>query len=284
MARAKKVCDYNSTLAVRLRELINEKKTTITNVAEVADVTRQAVSAYQDGSSQPTADTLKKIAKHFNVSVDWLLGLSETKSTDPKVKEICEYTGLSEEAIEKLHEHTEFNKNYPQYTNVLEHLDIFIENCGYIFEYLNKYIESVSLCGALEKEYPNIDFTVGDRGLVVNTNAREVRQKTFSEYEKEAIKDYQEEIEEKQPLYLYNLQKMFIEFVEKYGEEKKKCVTMKELVENYEMYSNSKKLYLSNLDTSFENLNEYITSIADKFHIKEIANTLNENKDGANNG
>ena len=284
MARARKVCDYYSTLAVRLRTLISEEDTNITKVAKVAGVTRQAVSAYQDGSSQPTADTLTKISKHFNISVDWLLGLSEAKTTDPKVKEICEYTGLSEETIEKLHEYTEFNKNYPQYTNALEHLDIFIENCGYIFEYLNKYIESVSLCGALEKEYPNIDFSVGDRGLVVNIKAREVNQKTFLEDEKEVLKDYREEVEEKQPLYLYNLQKMFIEFVEKYGEEKKKCATMKELVENYKMYSNSKKLYLSNLDTSFENLNEYITSIADKYHIKEMANTLNENKDGVNNG
>lgn len=103
MAKAKKICNYNSTLAVHLRELIKERNTTITNVAGVAKVTRQAVSAYQDGSSQPTADTLKKIAKHFNVSADWLLGLSKVKTTDPKLKEICEYTGLSEEVVNVLH-------------------------------------------------------------------------------------------------------------------------------------------------------------------------------------
>lgn len=271
-------------LAKNLTTLIGKD---VAKIAKHLDCTPQAINQYKLGVSVPQTEKLVKIAEYYNVSVDYLLGLSDVKSTDPKVKEICEYTGLSEEAIEKLHEHTEFNKNYPQYKNVLEHLDIFIENCGYIFEYLNKYIESVSLCGALEKEYPNIDFTVGDRGLVVNIKAREVKQKTFLEDEKEVLKDYQEEVEEKQPLYLYNLQKMFVEFVEKYGEEKKKCATMKELVENYEMYSNSKKLYLSNLNTSFENLNEYITSIADKLHIKEIqemANTLNENKDGANNG
>lgn len=103
MARARKVCDYYSTLAVRLRTLISEKDTNITKVAKAAGVTRQAVSAYQDGSSQPTADTLTKISKHFNISVDWLLGLSEAKTNNPKVKEICEYTGLSEEVVNALH-------------------------------------------------------------------------------------------------------------------------------------------------------------------------------------
>ena len=117
MARAKKVCDYYSTLAVRLRTLISEKGTNITKVAKVAEVTRQAVSAYQDGSSQPTADTLTKIAKHFNISVDWLLGLSKVKTTDPKIKEICEYTGLSDEAVEFLHNHRDDNE-----INVLNNL------------------------------------------------------------------------------------------------------------------------------------------------------------------
>lgn len=247
---------------------------------------REVISYYENGNRDIKTGTLIGLSEALGVTTDYLLGLSKTKTTDPKVKEICEYTGLSEEAIEKLHEHTEFNKNYPQYKNVLEHLDIFIENCGYIFEYLNKYIESVSLCGALEKEYPNIDFTVGDFSLELDVGLKigGVKSKVFSDDEREALKDYKEEIKEKQPLYLFNLQKMFIEFVEKYGEEKKKCATMKELVENYEMYSNSKKLYFSNLDTSFENLNEYLTSIADKFPIKEIANKLNENKEGANNG
>lgn len=44
------------------------------------------------------------------MKVDWLLGLSESKTTDPKIKEICEYTGLSETAINNLHNSTQTNK------------------------------------------------------------------------------------------------------------------------------------------------------------------------------
>ncbi len=39
------------------------------------------------------------IAKHYNVSADYLLGLSEIQSSDKKIETACEVTGLSEEAI-----------------------------------------------------------------------------------------------------------------------------------------------------------------------------------------
>lgn len=38
-------------------------------------------------------------SKFFECSVDYLLGLTELKTTNPKMKEICEYTGLSEKAV-----------------------------------------------------------------------------------------------------------------------------------------------------------------------------------------
>lgn len=42
--------------------------------AEKLLVTRQAVSRWENGDTIPNTDTLKLIAKTFNVSVDYLLG------------------------------------------------------------------------------------------------------------------------------------------------------------------------------------------------------------------
>lgn len=42
--------------------------------AEKLSVTRQAVSRWENGETVPNIDTLKLIAKTFDVSVDFLLG------------------------------------------------------------------------------------------------------------------------------------------------------------------------------------------------------------------
>ena len=44
--------------------------------AEKLLITRQAVSRWENGDTTPNTDTLKLIAKTFNVSVDYLLGNS----------------------------------------------------------------------------------------------------------------------------------------------------------------------------------------------------------------
>ena len=64
-----------------------------------------SVGGYESGKKFPNGKTLFKISKKCNISADYLIGLSDVKSTNIEVKSICDYTGLSEEAINKLHEH-----------------------------------------------------------------------------------------------------------------------------------------------------------------------------------
>ena len=52
-----------------------------------------------------------KIAKYFQVSADYLLGLSNTPTTDEDLKFICDYTGLSDTVINSLF-HNKNNKPY----------------------------------------------------------------------------------------------------------------------------------------------------------------------------
>ena len=47
-------------------------------------------------------ELLYNLAQFYGVSVEWILGITDNRTTDIKVKEICEYTGLSEHAVNEL--------------------------------------------------------------------------------------------------------------------------------------------------------------------------------------
>ena len=53
------------------------------------------------------------LAKHYGVSADWLLCLRDLRTPDIDLQAICEYTGLSEDAVSYLHSLKMIEKNYP---------------------------------------------------------------------------------------------------------------------------------------------------------------------------
>lgn len=83
----------------RLRELLVEEEISHQTLATFLGVARQSIGAYCDGSAFPSLENLTKIAKYFSVSTDYLLGLSEIRSTENNLKIACDTTGLSEDAV-----------------------------------------------------------------------------------------------------------------------------------------------------------------------------------------
>lgn len=69
-----------------------------------------------------------KLAKYYDVSVDWLLGLSDVASPDTDLRGVCEYTGLSEEAVEALRQIKEVDPN-----NDMKIMSSFLGNEGRSF-------------------------------------------------------------------------------------------------------------------------------------------------------
>ncbi|MGN0600153.1 MAG: helix-turn-helix transcriptional regulator [Oscillospiraceae bacterium] len=88
--------------AKNLDDLIKEHNYTHQDVAKGVDVTRQAVGKWVKGESVPDVLTAGKLAKFLGVSVDYLAGNSEIKSTDVQVQSVCKFTGLDESAIENI--------------------------------------------------------------------------------------------------------------------------------------------------------------------------------------
>lgn len=84
----------NSLLAVQ-----NKKQK---ELAEVLGVTDNTISYFCSGKRIPNTGQIKKIAEFFHCSTDYLFGLSDSATTDKDMQFICDYTGLSEEAISYL--------------------------------------------------------------------------------------------------------------------------------------------------------------------------------------
>ncbi len=93
------VVGYDGIFPKILRNMLDHHpmtgaRTTLKELAEAIGIRQQTVSLYKNGETQPTPETLVKMAGFFCVSVDYLLtGVSSQN------KSIHEELGLSEEAI-----------------------------------------------------------------------------------------------------------------------------------------------------------------------------------------
>ena len=133
---------YNAPFPTNLRTLLDERKSTITALARELGITRQAVSQYADGTGQPNADKLKRIADYFNVSTDWLLGRAGgVKSLNADISAVGKYTGLSEAAIEFLHSIREQEKQMEIISAIISH-GIFPSIANYVVELKDAKIEA----------------------------------------------------------------------------------------------------------------------------------------------
>ena len=98
MARNKKTIEEmeNQVFATKLRKIMQETGVSQAQIAEKIGKSRQVISQYMHGESEPTFDTLCKIAQYFDVSIDWLLGRAGDRKLQPCA---VDQLGLSEESI-----------------------------------------------------------------------------------------------------------------------------------------------------------------------------------------
>ena len=148
--------DYSAPSSSKLREITgyHEKKgkpTKITQsqLADAIGVTRQTVSDYLLGNTQPNAEVITKIAQYFNVSSDYLLGITKAKTplhTDKQnaLRIAADFTELNESLINLIHT---LSKNGNSVVNDL--IGIIVEEyCFHI-----KLIEELK--NSTERDLPN---------------------------------------------------------------------------------------------------------------------------------
>ena len=103
MKQTTKSSAKNQTFLERFRDLFNEKGCSQVELANAIGSARGTVATWLDGKTAPNVYMVKALAEYFSVSADYLLCISDTRSSDVNVKAAMEYTGLSESAVEWLH-------------------------------------------------------------------------------------------------------------------------------------------------------------------------------------
>lgn len=91
------------TVGNKINSLLAEQGKTQKELAEELDVLPNVISYFCKGTRTPNTEQLIKISRFFNVSTDYLLGLSGDSTTDQDLKKFLDYTGLNNEIIEELH-------------------------------------------------------------------------------------------------------------------------------------------------------------------------------------
>lgn len=68
-----------SKLGERLSELRQERGITQQELADVFHISNSAISSYETGTRIPDVDFLLELAKFYNTSCDYMIGLSDSK-------------------------------------------------------------------------------------------------------------------------------------------------------------------------------------------------------------
>lgn len=109
----------------RLKSLRKRKKLTHKQVADYLGVSRQAYAKYENGLSEPDIDTLNKLARLFDVSIDDLIREDDVK-LDPKTFAERLATGLKAHNLS---------------------IDDAAQHCGVTSEYIQKLLEQPKIPG-----------------------------------------------------------------------------------------------------------------------------------------
>lgn len=146
--------EYNKAFPKNLRYLFEEQRRTQLELAQyLGDKSRQAISCYCDGSSSPDWETLAKIAKFFNVSSDYLLGITDVKSADISQQWLVENTGITENNIS------------------------FLSVCNIGAKYLSKHIDDMPLKESSDRA--NLDRLKTQKGFDIMLEIESKLKKSF---------------------------------------------------------------------------------------------------------
>lgn len=106
-------------LAERLNILNSQNYVKQSDISTELGISATMYNKYRRGKAVPKGETLILIAKHFGVTTDYLLGLSDTQSVKEDIKIACKVTGLSGNTIQR------FIDLKPQYSKAI---DTFFDN------------------------------------------------------------------------------------------------------------------------------------------------------------
>lgn len=143
----------------RFRELKDASGLSAKELSSILDIAPSTLSYYLK-DREPNYDMLIKIANHFNVTTDWLIGRSDTRSSvyealNNEVLNTIIKNEMSEISVKDISPLTIFKKDYAKIQ------EKFVELLSFYYTVLRKLEE-------LENLHPEIDYTLINDSLFEN--------------------------------------------------------------------------------------------------------------------
>lgn len=120
----------SKSIGMRINDLIIENGTNANSVAKKLNISKATMSdIINDVDKGYSYKYFVDIANFFNVSVDYILGLTDVATNDKDLKFVCEYTGLDEKTIEFFVKNKNDNSSDTKKWGVVEFIK-FIAKCN----------------------------------------------------------------------------------------------------------------------------------------------------------
>lgn len=117
-------------------------KETTGAVAEATGVSKSTLSEIENDSRIPGAKIIAELARHYGVSSDYLLGLSDVITPDTTAQAVIAYTGLSEDNVLTLH-HMKENASNPMLSDAADDGTINVNGCKPYLDCLNDLLDAI---------------------------------------------------------------------------------------------------------------------------------------------
>ena len=98
-------------IGIRIMQLRDERGKSQEDVAKGIGESRETVRNWEVGTRKIKAESIIKLSKYFGVTSDYLLGLGDVKAVNYDIQVACMTTGLSESAVQYLHEINDTNNS-----------------------------------------------------------------------------------------------------------------------------------------------------------------------------
>lgn len=153
----------------RLKELRKANGYTIEQFAEAVGISKSTVGYYENNNRMPDIEILSRIADVLNVSADYLIGKTNTTATKGKTKTVCDFTGLSDTAVEYLAELVK-NKRFDRIA-VINHLfsELKQDYAFYCHEENDDGELAESILGALFLYFDKVQLTKDEWTEIIDT-------------------------------------------------------------------------------------------------------------------